>query len=122
VDILLARFRSRKNEDWTNALLTEPLATLWLRLDRNGLARTADTLFTALGDADVQRFRFEVFLDLFKKVATRMDERDLERLLDRPLTAGTVQRALLDVLGESKNRYFRNTWDYLDSMSGPNGP
>jgi hypothetical protein len=43
-----------------------------------------------------------------------MDERDLERLLDQPLTARTVQRALLDVLGESKNRYFRTTWDYLD--------
>src|SRR5262249_7382879 len=46
VDIFLTRFQQRKNEDWTNALLTEPLVTLWVRLDRDGLARVADALFT----------------------------------------------------------------------------
>jgi hypothetical protein len=114
VDILLARFRKRKHTDWTSALLTEPLVTLWLRLDRNGLARAADTLCTVLGDPYGQRYRLEFHVNMFKKVAARLDERDLERLLEQPLTASTVQRAVLDVLGESKNRYFRNTWDYLD--------
>jgi serine/threonine protein kinase len=117
VDILLARFRKPKSADQPSALLTGPLLTLWLHLDRNGLARAADTLFTDLGDPVGQRYWFEYaeHLDLLKKVAARMDERDLERLLEQPLTARTVQRALLDVLGQSKNRYFRNTWDYLDS-------
>ena len=101
-----------------NASLTEALATLCLRLDRNGLARVADTLFTALSDPDIPllglEFQMRFHVKMFKKVAARMDESDLERLLEQPLTAGTVQRALLDVLGESRNRYFRNTWDYLD--------
>jgi hypothetical protein len=114
LDILVARFRKSKNAVQTSVALTEALATLWVRLDRNGLARVADTLVTALGDPDVQRYRLEFHVNRFKKVAARMEERDLERLLEQPLTAGIVQRAVLDVLGESKNRHFRNTWDYLD--------
>src|SRR6516162_3802047 len=43
----------------------------------------------------------------------------LETALRDPETArlvvGRLQRALLDVLAGSKNRSFRNTWDYLDS-------
>jgi serine/threonine protein kinase len=113
-EILIARLRKPKNTDWQSAVLTEALVTLWLRLDRNGLAQVAGTLFTELGDPDVKRYRLEFYLDKFKKIFARMEEKDLERLLEQPLTAGTVQRAVLDVLGESKNRYFRNTWDYLD--------
>jgi hypothetical protein len=114
VDILVVRFRKPRYPAQTNVLITEALATLWLRLDRNGLARVAGTLFTDLGDADVQRYRLEYYVDMFKKIFARMDETDLERLLEQPLTAGAVQRAILDMLGESKHRYFRNTWDYLD--------
>jgi hypothetical protein len=114
VDILVARLRKPRNALHTSASLTEALATLCLRLDRNGLARAADTLFAALGDPDLSLFGLEYHLNMFKKVAARMEERDLERLLEQPLTARTVQRAVLDVLGESKKRYFRNTWDYLD--------
>jgi hypothetical protein len=44
-----------------------------------------------------------------------LDERDLQRLLDHPLAVGRVQRVLLDCLARSKNRSFRNTWDYFDS-------
>ena len=51
---------------------------------------------------------------MFKKVAARLDERDLQRLLDHHLAVGRLQRALLDILAGSKNRSFRNTWDYLD--------
>jgi hypothetical protein len=53
---------------------------------------------------------------MFKKVAARLDERDLQRLLDHHLAAGRVQRVLLDLLTGSKQRSFRNTWDYLDSI------
>jgi hypothetical protein len=117
VDILVARFRRPRNALSTSASLTEALATLCLRLDRNGLARVADTLFAALGDPDVPLFGLEFHVNMFKKVAARMEERDLERLLEQPLTVSIVRRAVLDVLGESKNRYFRNTWDYLDWKS-----
>jgi hypothetical protein len=122
LDILVARSRKSKNAVPTSVLLTEALAKLWLRLDRNGLARVADTLFTALGDPDGQLYGLEIHVNLFKKIAARMDERDLERLLEQPMTGSTVRRAVLDVLGESKNRYFRNTWDYLDwTRSKDNG-
>jgi serine/threonine protein kinase len=114
VDILMARFAKPRNPDWTSALLTEPLVTLWLSLDRNGLTRVADTLCAALSDPDGQRYWLDLNVNMFKKVVARLDERDLERLLDQPLSASTVQRAILDVRGESKHRYFRNTWDYLD--------
>jgi hypothetical protein len=114
VDILLAQFQKPKNARLTSASLAESLATLCLRLDRNGLARTAETLFSALGDPDVQLWGLEYHVNMFKKAAARMKANDLERLLEQPLTGGTMQRAVLDVLGESKNRQFRNTWDYLD--------
>jgi hypothetical protein len=119
VDLLFARFRKPKDAAQPSAILTGPLLTLWLHLDRKGRARAADTLFTDLGDPVGQRYWFDYteHLDLLKKVAARMEERDLERLLEQPLTARTVQRALLDVLGQSKNRHFRNTWDYLDWKS-----
>jgi hypothetical protein len=114
LDILDARFRKSRNEAWKDARLTEALMTLWLRLDRNGLARAVDTLVTALGDSDRQRFWLEQHIEIFKKLAARLDERDLERLLDQPMTMRVVQQAILDVLGEAKKRTFRNTWDYLD--------
>jgi hypothetical protein len=114
VDVLTARLRKTRNTDWKSAPIPVAAMTLWLRLDRNHLARVADTVFPALGEPDGQRYWLEFQVDLLKKVAARLDEKDLERLLDQPLTARTVQRAILDVLGESKNRHFRNTWDYLD--------
>jgi hypothetical protein len=114
MDILLAEFRKPKNARLTSASLAESLAILCLRLDRNGLARVAEALFTALGDPNVQLWGLEYHVNMFKKAAARMEANDLERLLEQPLTAGTMQRAVLDVLGESKNRQFRNTWDYLD--------
>jgi hypothetical protein len=51
---------------------------------------------------------------MFKKVAARLDERDLQRLLDHHPAVGRLQRALLDVLAGSKKRSFRNAWDCLD--------
>jgi hypothetical protein len=114
MDFLIARFLKPKNALPTSSSLTEALLTLCLRVDRDGLTRLADTLITALGDPDVQLHGLDYQVKLFKKAAARMEERDLERMLKQPLTAGSVQRTLLDVLGESKHRHFRNTWDYLD--------
>jgi len=112
-DILEARLRKSKNVD--AALLTETLVTLWLRLDQTGRARAADALCTVLSDPDgAQRYRPDLRVSVFKNVAPRLDERELERMLDQPLAASKVERVVLDVLGESKNRYCRNTWDYLD--------
>jgi tRNA A-37 threonylcarbamoyl transferase component Bud32 len=113
-DSLVVRFRNPGNSGPTNVTLTAALATLWSRLDRNRLPRVVDTLCTALSDPDVPRYKLELHAELVKKVVARMEKRDLERLLDQPLTASHVQRAILDALGESKKRTFRNTWDYLD--------
>jgi len=63
-----------------------------------------------------------VYEGMFKKVVVRLDKRGLPRLLEHPLAGGRLQRALLDLLAGSKNRSFRNTWDYLDaSESNGNG-
>jgi hypothetical protein len=57
-----------------------------------------------------------------KRIVARLDERDRRRLLEHRLAVGRLQRVLLDVLAGSKNRSFRNTWDYLDSTeSNGNG-
>jgi hypothetical protein len=114
VDSVAGRFRNPKNSVLASTMPTGALGKLWPGLDRSQLARVADTFCTALSDPDGQRYKLELHIDMFKKVAARMDDRDLERLLDRPLTAGPVQRAILDIMGQSKKRSFRNTWDYLD--------
>jgi hypothetical protein len=114
LDILVAKFRKPKNSLLASGSLADALVTLWLRLDRHGLAPVADTLCAALGDPDFPVFALEFSGNVLKRIAARMDEKDLERVLDQPLTAGLVQRAILDGLGDAKHRYFRNTWVYLD--------
>src|SRR5262249_56248192 len=79
------------------------------------LDRPADTLVPVLDDPNIQQVPSSAFETVFQKVAARLDERDLRRLLEHPLAAGRLQRVLLDVLAGSKNRSFRNTWDYLDA-------
>ena len=114
-DPLIAELRRPGNGVTTITRLSVALAALCVHLDRAGAVRVADALLTALGEPDVRRFRFEFPEEMLKKVAARLDEPDLQRLLDHPLAAGRVQRVILDVLGESKHRRFRNTWDYLDA-------
>jgi hypothetical protein len=121
-DALIAALRRPGNDVMTIALLSEALAALCVHLDRPGVVRVADTLLTVLGEPDDRRYRFAFREEMFKKVAARLDEPDLQRLLDHPLAAGRLQRVILDVLGESKHRCFRNTWDYLDwTESNGNG-
>jgi hypothetical protein len=128
VDGLLASLRRPNNDIQTILYLSEALATLCAHLDRHGTVRVADALLTVMGDTNVQpglsgpilfaRFdRFMVYEKVFKKVAACLDERDLERLLEHPLAVGRLQRVLLDFLAASKNRSFRNTWDYLDGTA-----
>jgi hypothetical protein len=125
-DPLLEALRRPSNNFQTILYLSEALATLCAHLDRPGTARVADALLTVLGDTNVQPGLkapilvphldpFMGYERVFKKVAARLDERDLRRLLEHPLAVGRLQHVLLDLLARSKNRSFRNTWDYLDA-------
>jgi hypothetical protein len=114
-DALVAALRRPRNDLAKLTYLAEPLARLCAHLDRPGAVRVADALLTVFGDPQVQQFPFVLHERAFKKVVARLDERDLQRLLEHPLAVGRLQRALLDVLAGSKNRSFRNTWDYLDA-------
>jgi hypothetical protein len=113
--VVVAVLRRPKNDVQVIAHLSEALATLCAHLDRPGAVRVATALFAILDDPDDSQFRFLLPQRVFKETAARLDEHDLQRLLDHPLAAGPLQRFLLEVLAGSKNRSFRNTWDYLDS-------
>jgi hypothetical protein len=116
-DTLIAAIRKRRYDAQTVGLLSQALATLCACLDRPGVVRVADVQMTVFNDLNVERYRYAFYLvqNQFKQVAARLDERELRQLLAHPLAAGRLQRTLLDALGASKNRTFRNTWDYLDS-------
>jgi hypothetical protein len=121
-DILIAALRKPGNASLTISKLSQSLATLYAHDDRPGAVRVANTLLAILDDPNDSQFRFFLPVMTFKTIAARLDERDRQRLLDHPLAAGTLRRALLDVLAGSKNRSFRNTWDYLDGTeSNGNG-
>jgi hypothetical protein len=132
-DALVAALGSPRNHPGTVSQLSEALATLCAHLDRPGAVRTADALLAVLDVPNVQPGAsgpirathldwFVLYEAMFKKVAARLDERDLQRFLDHHLAVGRLQRVLLDVLAGSKNRSFRNTWDYLDDTeSNGNG-
>src|SRR5262249_58982202 len=95
-DSLLEALRRPNNDIRTILFLSEALASLCAHLDRPGTARVADALLTALGDTNVQPGvsapilvphldPFIVYERVFRKVAARLDERDLRRLLEHPL-------------------------------------
>jgi hypothetical protein len=132
-DALVTALRRQPNDLQMKLDLSEAPPTLFAYLDRTGALRTADAVIAVLDDPnapastlvpllDVHPDRFVSYETMFKKVVARLDERDLQRLLDHHLAVGRLQRALLDALPASKNRSFRNTWDYLDSTeSNGNG-
>jgi hypothetical protein len=108
--LLIAALRKPKDLSSSISQLPEALATLSAHLE------PPDALLAVLDDPNIQPFQFMLYENMFKKVAVRLDERNLQRFLEHPLAGGRVQRDLLDVfLAGSKNRPFRNTWDYLDS-------
>jgi hypothetical protein len=124
-DYLVAAVRQPRKNAVTASQLSTALATLCAHQDRRGVVRTADALFDVLDDPSIQPVAtglipathldvFLVYETLFDKVATRLDEHDLQRFLNQPFAVGRFQRAVLNVLSRSKNRSFRNTWDYLD--------
>jgi hypothetical protein len=128
-DTLVAALRKPKNDTWTISQLSEALATLCAHLDRPGAVKMADAVLAVLDDPNIQPDasgpilaphldRFVSHETMFKKVAARLDERDLQRLLEHHLAVGRLQRVLLDFLAGSKKRFFRNAWDYLDSEEG----
>jgi hypothetical protein len=113
-DALIAALRRPGTDVLTLRVLSETLAALSLNLDRPGAVRIAYALLTVLGEHDFRVYQYDFGEEKFKKVALRLEEADLQRLLDHPLAAGRSQRVILDVLGEAEHRRFRNTWDYLD--------
>jgi len=121
-DALVTALKKPTDDPWKIVHFSQALAGLFVHLDRPNTVRVTDAVFTVLGGPNAQQFRFENHEKLFKEVAARLDERDLLRLLDHPLAVGRVQQVLLDALARSKNRSFRNTWDYLDATeSSGNG-
>jgi hypothetical protein len=113
-DALVAEIRKPKNDLRTVGHLSEALAMLCAHLDRPGAVRVADALLAILGDPNIPQLRFLLPEKMFQKIAARLDERDLQQLLEHPLAARRLQRVLLDGLAGSKNRPFRNSWAYLD--------
>jgi hypothetical protein len=115
VDVVVTRLPKPNSRVKPREVFSGAIGILWLRLSREDVARVGDTaLLAALGVSDPERYQYEFQVNMFKKIAAQMDVRDLERILEHPLTTSAVRRAVLDVLGKSKNRHFRSTWDYLD--------
>jgi hypothetical protein len=113
-EALIAALRKPGIDPLTLRFLSETLAALSLSLDRPGTVRVADALLAVLAENDFRAYGYDFCEEAFKKVAARVEEPDLQRLLDHPLASGRSKRVILDVLGEAKHRRFRNTWDYLD--------
>jgi hypothetical protein len=117
-EALVATLRN-KNESTTFFILSQSLATMTAHLDQAGVVRIADASFDLMDDSNFQIGHFastpSTPLDaLLQKLAVRLDERDLRRLLAHPLAVGSPQRILLDALPGSQKRSFRNLWHYLD--------
>jgi hypothetical protein len=115
LDTLVAARRRPRNDSTTTSVVTGELTRLCENLDRPNDLRIADALLAVLDDPNVEPTQHLVHEIIFERVAPRLDERDVRRLLEHPLAAGRIQRVLLNVLAKSKNRSFRNTWDYLDA-------
>ncbi|HME90496.1 MAG TPA: hypothetical protein VKE49_03680, partial [Myxococcaceae bacterium] len=118
-DTLIAAIRRPRNDAVTVGPLSQALTTLCASLDRPGVVRVARVQITVFSDLNTERYRnaFHLIQNQFKQVAARLDERELQQLLEHPLAAGRLQRTILDVLGGLKHRSFRNTWDYLDGIA-----
>jgi hypothetical protein len=79
VDTLVAALRKSKKDLRPITQLSEALAALSAHLDR------PDAVLAVLDDPTLQPFQFMVYEGMFKKVAARLDERGLQRLLEHPL-------------------------------------
>src|SRR5262249_40505918 len=84
-DALLAALRRSVHAGPTIILLSDARAALCVHLDRAGAVRVADALLAVWGDPDVRRSRAEFREEVVRKLAARLDEPDLQRLLDHPL-------------------------------------
>jgi hypothetical protein len=113
-DALIAALRKPATDVLNLRLLSEALAAMAMNLDPPGAVRIADALLTVLSEYDFRVYMYDFYEERFKKVALRLEEPDLQRLLDHPLASGRSRRVLLDVLGEANHRRFQNTWDYLE--------
>ena len=109
------RFGPPRNETFKSTMLSQPLVTMSAHLDQLGVARIVDALIVLMDDSmdqpgdsgPVPGSRLErvvLYEKLFKKVAVRLDERDLQRLLFHPFAVGHLQRILLDALPSAQKR------------------
>ena len=114
VDAFLHALQKNKHELLIVNRLWGTLADLCPHLDRPGVARVTNALFAALDDHKMQLYLFVFHDGMLTKFAACLNEAELQQLLERPIAVALLQRVILDVLGRSKNRSFRNTWDYLD--------
>jgi hypothetical protein len=119
-EILVAMLRN-KNQSIAFVGVSQSLVTMTAHLDQAGVVRIADAAFDLMDDPNIQTGNFgstpSTRLDaLFQKIAVRLDERDLRRLLAHPLAVGSPQRILLDALPGAQKRSFRNLWYYLDDL------
>jgi hypothetical protein len=124
-DGVVAALHRVRNETLPSLMLSNELGRICAHLDQPGVVRIAEALFALMDDSfvppgvvepvPVSRLNRSIpYEKLIKKVAGRLDESALQRLLVHPFAVGTLQRPLLDALPGSQKRFFRNTWDYLD--------
>src|SRR5262249_25962114 len=113
---ILAVLRNPKNNLAlaTRSQFAESLVALCMLLDPPEAVRVFDALIPTLSDLDMRGYWPDSLNGRIKKVLSRLEEADLQRLLEHPLAGGRLQRIILDALGEPKHCSFRNTWDYLD--------
>src|SRR5262249_32928369 len=112
---LLAVLRNSKLDVATNQL-TGALVAICVHLERAEAAQVFDALLTALSDPERERYPLAFHKETIKKVIVRLDETDIRRILGHLHAAGSLQRVILEALGEAKHCSFRNTWDYLDRI------
>jgi aminoglycoside phosphotransferase (APT) family kinase protein len=128
-DIVSAMMNKTQKLATAHLFNSQVLTLLCPHLDSAGAVRTADAILTIVDTPPIFPntpgpipLQFPTaFMDLIqpndvllKQVSLRLNERELQHLLDHPLAVGRHQRVILDVLGGAKNRSFRTTWDYLD--------
>jgi hypothetical protein len=116
-DALLAALRDPNASNLS--LLAQALKEVSAHLDGPGAAKVASALIDASRDPKniSSPFLPQVLLSVaraIKQVCAPISTPEIMQILDHPLAAGPVQRALLDVLGQRYKQSFRCTWHFID--------
>jgi hypothetical protein len=103
--------RCKRTEEVTHADL--------MKYMKRGWPTSADVAIAVLDEPSVQQMPFIRYEKAIKKLADRMAEHGLRRLLEQPLTAGGLQRTVLAAPAGYMDRPFRIIWEYVDRTDGP---